>query len=83
MNIKKPHVSGIIIYLPMNLAHGIFRESGNLPVHDFPCILRLAESIGEALNVGHAIGIEENGNVKLAIVSQDEKKTAFKQKHKR
>jgi hypothetical protein len=59
MNLKKLHVSGIVIYLTMHLAHGIFRESGDLPVHYFPCMVRLAESIGEALNVGHAIDIED------------------------
>lgn len=81
MSQEKPKVLGIVVYLPVDLALEMYRESGNLSISDFPYILKFAESIEETLNVECANRIEEYGNVVSAIICKEEKKLSLQQKH--
>lgn len=45
-------ILGVVIHLPVDLAIEIFRESGDLPVSEFPAILKFADSIAEILDMG-------------------------------
>jgi len=51
MSQKKPKVLGLVIHLPIDLAIEIFRESGDLPISEFPAILKFADSIAEILDM--------------------------------
>jgi hypothetical protein len=53
LNAKKPKNPRLIINIPVELAREIFRESGDLGVGEFPALLILADSIGEAMSAGH------------------------------
>jgi hypothetical protein len=48
---EQPKVSVVILQLPADLALEVFRESGTLPIDDFPATLRLADRIAEALKL--------------------------------
>jgi hypothetical protein len=44
-------VIAVDVQLPIDLAREIFRESGNLPISEFPATLEFAESLAEVLNL--------------------------------
>jgi len=51
MSQEKPKVLGLVIHLPIDLAIEVFRESGDLPISEFPAILKFADSIAEILDM--------------------------------
>ena len=51
MSQGKPKVLGLVIHVPVDLAIEIFREIGDLPISEFPAILKLADSIAEILDM--------------------------------
>ena len=51
MSQGKPKVLGLVIHLPVDLAIEIFRETGDLPISEFPAISKLADSIAEILDM--------------------------------
>ena len=51
MSQEKPKVLGLVVHLPIDLAIEIFRESGDLPISEFPAILKFADSIAEVLDM--------------------------------
>jgi hypothetical protein len=46
-------VTAVEVQLRIDLAREIFRESGNLPISDFPATLEFSESLAEVLNLDH------------------------------
>jgi len=51
MNEMEAKILGVVIHLPIDLAIEIFRESGDLPMSEFPAIVKFAERVGEILNM--------------------------------
>lgn len=49
MNERKAKVLSIVIHLPIKRAIEIFRESGDLPVSEFPAIVKFAERSEKSL----------------------------------
>jgi len=76
---EKSKVLAVIVHLPIDLALEIYRESGDLSISEFPSILKFAESIAEALDIGH---IENGKNPKLTFFSQSEGKILASARHK-
>jgi len=58
---------GVVIHLPIDLAIEIFRESGDLPVSEFPAILKFADSIAEVLDIEQN---ENNVHAELTFISK-------------
>lgn len=44
-------ILGVVIHIPVDLAKEIFRESGDLPISEFPAILKFADSIADVLDI--------------------------------
>jgi len=51
--LEKPKVLALVVYLPVDLAMEIYRESGNFAMAEFPNTLKFAESIAEVLDLQH------------------------------
>jgi hypothetical protein len=80
--LEKPKVLALVVYLPVNLAVEIYRESGNLAMAEFPNTLKFAESIAEALDPQHIENIEKE-SVEFSYLPKSEEKTTAKSKRKR
>ncbi|MEM3566117.1 MAG: hypothetical protein QXK18_04515 [Candidatus Bathyarchaeia archaeon] len=83
MSLEKPKVQALVVYLPLDLAVEMYRESGNLAISDFPNILKFAECIAEVLDLER---ITEVGMDKLEFVvipRSDEKKSIQRHPRKR
>jgi len=79
--LEKPKVLALVVYLPVNLAVEIYRESGNLAMAEFPNTLKFAESIAEALDLQCIENVEKEG-VEFAVLLKSEEKTIAKSKRK-
>ena len=73
----KPKVLALIVYLPVDMAVEIYRESGDLAISKFPYTLKLAESIAEVLDIQH-LEINNKYNVDLTLDSKCSKKADAK-----
>jgi len=71
MSESEAKIIGIVINLPIDLAMEIFRESGDLPVSEFPAIMKLANDIGEILNMERK---EDATYVKPAFIFKNDEK---------
>ena len=79
MSREKPRVIAVVVHVPIDLALGIYRETGDLPISEFPCILKFAETIAEVLDVGH---VENGKNAELTFFIQGERKIPVPTRHK-
>ena len=79
---EKPKVLALVVYLPVNMAVEIYRESGNLAISEFPNTLKFAISIAEALDLEHIENVEKDG-VEFAFLPKSEVKAAVKSERKR
>lgn len=70
---EKPKVLALLVYLPVNLAVEIYRESGNLAMSEFPNTIKFAESIAEALDLEHIENFEKD-NVEFALIPKAKRK---------
>jgi hypothetical protein len=73
-------VLAVLVNLPIDLAVEIFRESGNLPISEFPASLKFAESIAETLNMEQN---EHGEHAEPTVVCKSEEKMSVSAKHKR
>jgi hypothetical protein len=80
--LEKPKVLALVVYLPVNLAVEIYRESGNLAMAEFPNTLKFAESIAEALDLQHIENVEKE-SVEFAVLPKREEKAIAKSKRNR
>jgi len=67
MSEREVKLLGVVIHLPIDLAIEIFRESGDLPVSEFPAILKFADSIAEVLDIEQN---ENNVHAELTFISK-------------
>jgi hypothetical protein len=51
----KAKIFGIVIHLPIDFAIEIFRESGDLPMSEFPAIVKFAERVRSISQREHVI----------------------------
>ena len=79
---EKPKVLALVVYLPVDLAMEIYRESGNFAMAEFPNTLKFAESIAEVLDLQHIENVEKEG-VEFAVLPGSEEKITAKSKRKR
>ena len=73
MSQGKPKVLGLVIHLPVDLAIEIFREIGDLPISEFPAILKLADSIAEILDMEQD---KNNAYAELTFMPKSDEKIA-------
>ena len=55
MNEMEAKILGVVIHLPIDLAIEIFRESGDLPMSEFPAIVKFAERVRSISQREHVI----------------------------
>lgn len=80
---EKPKVLALVVYLPIDLAVEMYRESGNLAMSDFPNILKFAESIAEVLDPMHITEVGKDDLEFMLIPKSDKKKSVQRQPRKR
>lgn len=79
---EKPRVLALVVYLPVNLAVEIYRESGNLAMSEFPNTIKFAESIAEVLDLEHTENFGKD-SVEFKLIPKSEEKTYVKLSRKR
>lgn len=79
---EKPKVLALVVYLPVNIAAEIYRESGDLAISKFPNILKFAESIAETIDLEQIENFEKD-DVESVFIPKNERKTYIKSSRKR